>query len=153
MKQQKKSQKPIEIDAYLKYRCPNSKCNHTHWISLKEAQTKNFKIVCDSCDDIFKPKLVKDVIVKHHKKLNKPVETNVSNTEHIQNPIDNSPVISERLLTLCSKTLIDYGFTKKEAYDLLRQSYVINQTEQPFELIQHTLKMIGTINEPNIQTN
>lgn len=152
MKTQKKNQKPIEIDAYLKYRCPNVKCGYTHWLSLKEAQTKNFKIVCDSCDEIFRPKLIKDIAVKYHKKTKQPViETQIIEAQ--PETTTQTPIISERLLLLCSKTLMDYGFTKKEAYDLLKQSYVIHQTEQPFELIQNTLKMIGSIDEPNIQAN
>lgn len=154
MKMQTKNQKPIEVDAYLKYRCPNSKCGYTHWLSLKEAQTKNFKIVCDACDEIFKPKVIKDISIKYHKKIKPEVVETKPENNPIQEATDhNTPCISDRLLTLCSKTLIDYGFTKKEAYDLLKQSYILNQTDQPFELIQNTLKMIGSVNDPNIQTN
>ena len=152
MKTQKKNQKPIEIDAYLKYRCPNTKCGYTYWLSLKEAQTKNFRIVCDACEEIFRPKLIQELSIKYHKKI-KP---QVVETETVSDPppeTNNTPCISDRLLVLCSKTLTDYGFTKKEAYDLLKQSYILNQTDQPFELIQNTLKMIGSIDEPNIQTN
>ena len=58
MKTKKKTERPIEIDAHLKYKCPNDSCGYFHWLSLQEAQTKNFKIVCD-CGNVFKPKRIK----------------------------------------------------------------------------------------------
>lgn len=153
MKNKKKILKPIEIDAHLKYRCPNSKCGYEHWINLIESQTKNFKIVC-YCGDILRPKQVKNIKVKYVLKP-KPITTNIVKQEQelvkepepeVENPI------SERLLLICSKTLTDYGFTKKEAFDLLKQSYIQNPTEQPLELINNTLLLIGKINDTDQQT-
>lgn len=147
-----KNQKPIDIDAHLKYRCPNVRCNSDIWLTLKEAQTKNFKVVCDYCDTIFKPKRIVKIKIEYYKKskiITNSIETPIEQKIEIQ-----QPQISERLLTLCSKTLMDYGFTKQEAHDLLRQNYILNPTEQPFELIQNTLKTLGNIiNDTDQKTN
>lgn len=146
IKKIQKNQKPTDIDAHFKYKCPNPKCHCDIWLSLKETQTKNFKVVCDSCDTIFKPKRIKNIKINYQKKskiISSPILMETEKQE-----LKPQPQISERLLTLCSKTLMDYGFTKEESYDLLRQNYILNPTEQPFELIQNTLKTLGnTIND------
>lgn len=148
----KKTLKPIEIDAHLKYRCPNSKCGQEHWLNLIESQIKNFKIVC-SCGDILKPKQIKNIKVKYVVK-HIPQQNNIQETITPEQPepqIENP--ISERLLLICCKTLTDYGFTKKEAFDLLKQSYIQNPTEQPLELINNTLVLIGKLDDTDQQTN
>lgn len=146
-----KNQKPIDIDAHLKYRCPNIKCNGDTWLSLKETQIRNFKVVCDYCNKIFKPKRIAHIKIKYYKNV-KPIDQ-VSEIIIETKTESQQPQISERLLTLCSKTLTDYGFTKQEAHDLLRQNYILNPTEQPFELIQNTLKTLGNIHDTDKTTN
>lgn len=149
----KKSLKPIEIDSYFKYRCPQTNCGQNHWLTLKESQTKNFKIVCD-CGEILKPKRIDKIKIKFYTKL-KPKKEECIKEENppqkIEEICDNP--ISDRLLVICSKTLMDYGFTSKEARSLLKQSYVLNPTENPLELINNTLTIIGDISDATIETN
>ena len=57
-----KDLEPVDCDLSLIYRCP--KCNIEHWLSLNEARTKNFKVVCD-CDAIFRVKRVKGIKIKY----------------------------------------------------------------------------------------
>lgn len=150
----KKNQKPIEIDAYLKYKCPNSSCGYNHWLTLKETQTKNFKVVCD-CGSVFKPKQIHKIKIKYYSDPIIPevkTETVVTQQESEQ-PIRPEPQIPEKMLKICSKTLIDYGFTQKEAHNLLRQSFILQPTESPFELINNTLTMLGTLDDTNSKTN
>jgi hypothetical protein len=149
----KKSLKPIEVDAYFKYRCPQSNCGQNHWLTLKETQTKNFKIVCD-CGEILKPKRIDKIRIKFFTKTKTQKEepAKEENLPQKTEEIYDNP-ISERLLVICSKTLKDYGFTSKEAENLLKQSYVLNPTENPLELINNTLIMIGDISDSTIKTN
>lgn len=158
MKIKKKNQKPIEIDAHLKYRCPNPSCGYDHWLNLIESQTKNFKVVC-YCGQIFKPKQIDKIKIKYcitNKKQTKKEQTQTEPIESIQQPapvtVTQKP-ISERLLFICSRTLMNYGFTKSEAHELLKQSYILNPTEQPLELMNNTLIMIGKINDTDNKTN
>lgn len=145
----KKNQKPIEIDAYLKYRCPYLNCGQNHWLTLKESQTKKFKIVCD-CGNILIPKRIDKIKIKYvddKRNIIKEKSLIEAKQETIEAPIP------ERLLVICSKTLTDYGFTTNEAHSLLKQSYVLNPTDNPLELINNTLKIIGNIDNATTETN
>ena len=129
------NQKQIDTDAHFKYRCPN--CAYDFWISISEAKTKNFKIVCD-CGTVFSPKRIKKIKVifwedeTKEKKDKAPVIEEPKTTE-----------ISQQLLDKCTKTLITYGFTKEESDDLLRQAYSKNPIENSLDLIKQALKIIG----------
>lgn len=127
-----KKQKPIQIDAYFKYKCPDDNCGVTHWLTLKECQTKNFKVVCD-CGIVFKPKLIdklKIVYVKN-KKINTPEQI--------------TDIIPE-IIDVCSKLLIGYGFSEKESVDLIKKAYSENPTNSPSALIKHILQNLGEHN-------
>lgn len=130
------NQKQIDTDAHFKYRCPT--CAYDFWISINEAKTKNFKIVCD-CGTIFSPKRIKKIkviywedIIKDKKKEEAPL---------IEEP--KIKEISQQLLDKCTKTLITYGFTKEESHDLLRQAYSKNPIDNSLDLIKQALKIIG----------
>jgi hypothetical protein len=146
----KKNQKPIEIDAHFRYKCPNTNCGCTHWLTFKETQTKNFKVVCD-CGSIFKPKQIATIKIKYYQPIEPVIETNnpVIVTEPKIEPPKQEPQIPEKMLAICSKTLIDYGFTQKEAHNLLRQSFILNPTDSAFDLINYTLNMLGNIDDSN----
>jgi hypothetical protein len=125
-----KKQKPIAIDAYFKYKCPDDNCGLTHWLNLKECQTKNFKVVCD-CGVVFKPKLVDKLKVVYVKNKQKKKEDNQT-TEIIPEMID-----------CCSKLLIGYGFSESESIDLINKAYSENPTNSPSALIKHILQNLG----------
>jgi hypothetical protein len=59
--------KPTDIDYYLQYVCPNSLCKNHHWLTKKEAQVNNFKIVCD-CGEIFYSLPINKIKVLYKKK-------------------------------------------------------------------------------------
>lgn len=148
----KKNQKPIEVDSSLRYRCPKPDCGKDHWLSLKETQTKNFKVVC-YCGEVFRPQRIKKIKIVYYKPSYSPQKQETQISESIEEPKnsipDLAPKISDRLLELCSRTFMNYGFTKKEADDLLRQSYILHPTENAFELVNYTLKMIGSTDDTN----
>lgn len=133
----KKFQKPIDIDAHLKYICPNKVCGQYHWISLLETKTKNFRIVC-YCGTVFRPKLIKTIKIKYDENTRPSQEKSISDS--------NKQELTESMLNTCIDSLIDYGFTKQEASNLIKQAYIINPTDDQLELIKTALKSFGENN-------
>lgn len=118
----KKNQKPIEVEAHLRYKCPNIDCKFDHWISLKESATKNFRMVCE-CGQIFKPKIVKKIQIVYLE--------------------PEKPKLNEDYIDRCIEAIIDYGFTKTEARELITDIYTKNPDLEPIELIKIALKHFG----------
>jgi hypothetical protein len=119
-----KNQKPIESDIHLKYRC--NKCARDHWLSIKEASTKNFKIVCD-CGKVFGVRLVTGFKLRYSQKLVK---------KSIKIPVD--------LLDKSVKLLVGYGFTIQEATDSITKSYLENPNDDFASLVKQTLASMRT---------
>ncbi len=144
MKTKKRSLKPISLDAHFKYECPNTECTIQHWLSLKETQTKNFKVVCD-CGTVFQPKRISKIKILYSKPKTKkeiPVDTEIVNKkpesedrEVVKIPID--------LLDRSAKILSTYGFTDKEARELLVDAYDKIKTEDIGNLVKYTLETFG----------
>lgn len=132
----KKTQKPIEIDVHFKYRC--TKCSVDHWISLNQAKTKNYKIVCD-CGGVFKPKTIKkiSILYKETKKEQgkRPTES------------QNQSVLDSEVLNKCANVLVNYGFTQTESIELLQKSYHKYKTNNSADLIKLVLQSIGAKHE------
>lgn len=126
-----KNQKPIDIDAHFKYRCPNSSCCYDHWLSLKQVRTKNFKIVCD-CNTIFKPKQIQKIkILYYDKSKNKTATPITKNTQ---------TNISSDVLLQASNTLQSYGFTLAESQDLINKAIKTADIGDAGGLVRHILK-------------
>lgn len=131
---QKKIQKPIEIEAHLKYQCP--RCNQSHWLSLNEAKTKNFKIVCD-CKKVFIPKRIS--------KLDIVYSTNIKSKEKLVKPISESK-IDKALKDKCVKALIDCGFSSSESDDLIENAYSEINCDDPVSLVKKAISIFGVKN-------
>lgn len=127
-----KKPKPIECDIHLKYICPQ--CGQTHWLSFKESCAKHFKIVCD-CNNIFEVKRTKKIKLCFHRKKNKskPKKETRQNTDSSTNsiPLD--------LLNQCIDILMNYGFSKSEAKNIILKSYKNNPVNDLSNLIKQTL--------------
>ena len=136
MKKIWKNQKPIDTDAHFKYRCPDKDCGVDHWISLKQSQTKKFKIVCD-CGTILLPKRISRIKITYSTVNKKPIETPVSNIE-IAIPVD--------ILDSCANLLIGYGFTKDEAVNLITNAYEKCENKDPSSLIKFALQNLENSN-------
>jgi|688.fasta_scaffold454686_2 hypothetical protein len=136
-----KIQKPIEIDAHLKYRC--HKCGWDHWVSLNQSKTKNYKVVCD-CGTVFSPKRIKNLTINYRIRKKK-IESISQNTEtiivdqvqHIKHSINSET------LEKCSLLLIKYGFTKAEAKNLITDSYNKIGSDNISVLFKDILQSIG----------
>jgi uncharacterized protein YbcC (UPF0753/DUF2309 family) len=137
----KKNQKPIEIDAHFKYRCPKSNCGFDHWLSLKECQTKDFKIVCD-CGFVFKPKKISKI---------KIVYSDIKLADNKEQPakIIEKPKIPVDFKNDCGKLLISYGFTKEEAISLCEKAFEKNPVNSSGLLIKYILQNLEQLNVNN----
>jgi hypothetical protein len=138
-KKKKKSQKPIEIDLHLKYRCPNPKCGFFHWLSLLETKTQGFKMVC-TCGTVFSPKKIQKVSIKYatvKKKKEIPQPT------HQTEDKSKKQEINQELLDKCTNVLSIYGFTNKEVEPVIIQAYKNSPTEDCITLVKATLKLLG----------
>jgi hypothetical protein len=137
MKKIWKNQKPIDIDAHFKYRCPDKDCGYDHWISLKQSQTKKFKIVCD-CGTVFIPKRISKIKVLYESvesSSNKqPTEKNIS----VEIPVET--------LDSCVNLLTGYGFTKSEAIDLIKNAYIKCENKESSNLIKFALQNLENFN-------
>lgn len=137
----KKSLKPIDTDIHLKYRCTNKSCEQDHWLSIKEAKTKNFKIVCD-CGLVFKPKLVNKIKILY-KSYKPKIQKEKIQHQTIPQAQEQKIEIDIDLLQKCAKVLIGYGFTSEESETLIKQSYTKNPTNDIASIIKNVLESIG----------
>ncbi len=101
-----KNQKPVSLDVHLKYICPNKECGNEHWLSLGEAKTNRFKIVCN-CSTIFEPQTISKIHIKYK-------------TPKITKKIAEIPNV---ILDQVSDILISYGFSKEEAVNKVKKAY------------------------------
>lgn len=145
MKITKKKQKPIEYDCHFKYRCPQAKCGYDHWISLNQAKTKNYKIVCD-CGFVFQPKRIKTIKAIFFEtetgSFDKKTTKSVTAEKQIQEPLTRSdpPEIPITILNKSTDILLSYGFLKEEAELLLKSAYTKSQISDCGKLIKFTLE-------------
>lgn len=133
MKTKKKNLKPTNIDCHLKYRCPDNNCGYDHWISFKEAKTKNFIVVCD-CGNTFKVKTVKKIKLIYNQIEIKRID---------EQPEDKNSKIPLELLDRCAKMMVGFGFTINESKTLLSDFYDKNKIDDPISLVKNTISNIG----------
>ena len=165
LKKKVQSQKPIEHDIHLKYKCPT--CDQHHWLAFREAKTKNFKVVCD-CNTVFKVKRISAFKIKYQlenksfeiEKTKKevappvvapivvppvvvpPVVAPIVVAPIVVPPVVAPPQIPLELLNKACKLFITYGFTQKESILLLKSSYEKNPVDDYSALIKNTLELI-----------
>jgi len=155
----KKNQKPIELDAQFRFICPNIDCGFDHWLTLKQCQTKNFKVVCD-CGNVFKPKQIINVKIQYKNKIKKQdydQKHDNSQEKIVHQPvIENNvtikpvkPVISEYLKTASIKLLCNYGFTELESENLVSKAFSKNPVDNVSIFVKYIIENIQTLEENN----
>lgn len=137
-----KNQKPIDTDIHLKYRCSEPDCGCEHWLSLKETQTKKFRVVCE-CGLVFQPKAIKNVKIIFAKK--KPQVIVPVKPQTIPKNIE----IPKDIQEYCIGKLIGYGFTTNEALTFSARAYTKCQTTNATLLLKYILTNLGELNESN----
>lgn len=136
----------------------------SHWLFLRETQTSGFMIVCE-CGEVYKIKTIDKVIIKYKDCKPKPnVKEKIIVSEPVVEAVENLPIetikesepileqvkhiIPDDLLEKTSDSLINYGFTKTEAKELISETYATNPENNPVELIKICLSNI-TIGDNN----
>lgn len=128
--------KPIDYDISYKYICPNTKCNATHWLFLREAKIKGFRVVCE-CGTIFGIKRILKVKTLYKKKP----EKNSTDPKKEQISLD--------IQTKCVKLLVGYGFTDSEAIGMTNLAFEKNPTNNAGLLVKYILQNLETLNVSN----
>lgn len=101
-----KNLKSIECVADLRYRC--SSCGVDHWVSIKEAKTPGFIIVCD-CSSLLKVKVIKDIKIVYHEDA--VIQQNNSSLATVV-VIEKT---DEKIIKQACSALNTYGFTAQES--------------------------------------
>lgn len=125
---------PVGADVYLKYMCPNTDCGDIHWITLKESKTKNYRIVCDVCGKVYRPKRVEsfNLAYKEEKQQEQKQENKPEEAEFIKDAVD---------------TLIKFGFSKYESEEMINQQWEKSKSTNPATLVKMALNFFGVSNE------
>lgn len=144
IKHKKKNLKPIDMSVSLIYRCPS--CSNQHWLSLNQAKTKKFIVVCD-CNHVFKVKPVRSLKVIYQKsdKITKVENSSKVSTE----TIEAKPVVAQipqQLLDSCTQILKQYGFTSSECSTLITDCYNSNPKYTAAEIIKLCISKLGEKN-------
>lgn len=150
IKHKKKNLKPINYSVNFIYSCPS--CSLEHWLSLKETQTKGFKVVCD-CGVVFRVRLIKDIKILYDTKKPKPQPTSTVIKQEFPKEAEikeikveqPKPKIESNLLNKCSSILINYGFTKEESDNLIISAFEKNPMNNCTELVKYTISNIGDL--------
>lgn len=137
LKTKLKIQKPTNLEVSLKYICPNINCRFDHWLFLREAQAKNFKIVCD-CGTIFKPKRIKNIEIVYAVK--ESIEKTVDEQESSVT-IDEHPDCVRRAINI----MVSLGYSKEDAQSHVLEIFTKEKIEDPGVLVKKAVLNIGGI--------
>lgn len=149
---------PQKVDAQLLYVCPDTDCRMEHWLSMKQVKTPGFMVVCDFCDTVFTPRLVKSVTLNFlevdppKQRPSAPTPTppvvSVTPAEPIKNKI--KEVVTETIkakprdfLKEAKETLIHFGFHKHEADEMIEAEYKKTKSSSPVQLVKGALDFLG----------
>jgi hypothetical protein len=170
----KRSLKPIDNDVHLKYRC--TECSIDHWLSLREAQTSGFIIVCE-CGSVFRVKTVAKIVLKYKDKKPKKIEQESLNPTTVVPPtieleeevieikieekisvieepqIIEKPIIPDNMLQSSCDVLVNYGFTVTEAKELIRKTYSDNPADSIGAIITNCLKTLKIGDNEDVAIN
>lgn len=138
-----KNLKPTEYNITYKYTCPE--CQGEHWISELQASVNGFVIVCE-CETALRIKTIKSITKNYVRTKSKPTSTNNQKSEkqEARQIIDNMP---KDLLNKAAGVFVGYGYTEKEAKELLVKAYIEFGITDCWELVKKTLETIGKNNE------
>lgn len=139
MKTKIKTQKPKEYEVSFRYVC--KKCEASHWLFLRETQTKNFKIVC-SCSNVIRPKRIKDISINYENKAEVLGQTKT------QTPCENTPYppvpkVPIDTMEQCVRILESYGYSRVESTDIVNKSYFSLLVDDVKTIIEYGLKTFG----------
>ena len=141
---------PFGADITFKYKCPNTECSFEHYVTYKESKTKNFKVVCDICDTVFTPKQIKSITINYEKPKPTPIpieEKQKLLSTYFRNKPKNEKQKQEEkekhFIEEAIITLNHFGFSQKEAKELVREEYIKSGESNPAKLVKLCLDFFG----------
>lgn len=162
MKKKKKNKiltlKPVSKDIYYEYICSQCGCNH--WITHREASSKNFRIICD-CEAIIKPQRIIDTKIIYAKPKHRKNDSSVTTGQRRLNP-STDPVIKEtngqenntacavaetsllKIQQQAANIMSQYGYTIEEAMRIIINCDEKNEVKT---LVKEALTKIGKEHE------
>lgn len=140
-----RNSKPTALDIHLKYLCAG--CGSEHWISIKENQTKGFKIVCYMCDIVIEPKVLKKIDMIYEGE--KPAEV-VSEPAEPSEPSKKEPL---NTIQRCAVNLVSYGFDEDEAKLLAEKAYEKYKIDDVVDLVKKIIFDFGAITDEQPATS
>ncbi|HUU87218.1 MAG TPA: hypothetical protein VMX17_05645 [Candidatus Glassbacteria bacterium] len=130
---------PVEADIHLKYKCPS--CGSENWLSYKETKIQDFKVFCEICENILTPKPVKSITVnfieQQQKQQEQKQQQKKEEAKQTENDLD---FISE-----AENVLIGFGFTKREAKEMIALEYKKTGEKNPAKLVKFSLDLLGAL--------
>lgn len=100
--------KPISADINFQYSCPH--CDNTFWLSFAETKTENYIAVCDVCQKPSSPTLIKNI---------KVIFDNSHKTQEESQDAEEETKMPKDIYDTCVNSLMQYGYTNKEAKSLV----------------------------------
>ena len=128
--------KPVNYDLYLEYHCPD--CGISHWLTLRESQTKGFKVVC-VCDCVFGVKRINDIYIKYARKKSdiKP-EAKDNSTKDLLD--------KDNLYRKCIATLSQYSFSEEEIGDIVKNTIDSDESSAIVDIVKACITKFGEKN-------
>lgn len=139
---QTKNLKPISVDAQFKYRCINPDCGSEHWLFLNQVKVKGFKLACD-CGAVYKIRQIEKIRIRYVKKPQKPQESQSYCSTQLNSA--SAPKAQPEYIKKAYKILENYGFSNKEAIELVNKAYDLTKCDNPLLLVKDAIKIFGGI--------
>lgn len=124
--------RPIEVDAHLKYSCPE--CSSFHWVSVKAARVPNYIMVCETCGSASFVETIRELNIVYRKE---PTESSGSEKE----------TIPKKLLSICLKSMKAYGYDADKSISAIEIAYKETGSSDPLVIVKNATKQfIGAEN-------
>jgi DNA-directed RNA polymerase subunit RPC12/RpoP len=138
-------QKPKRFEGHLVYACPECECDN--YITLSEAMTEGFMIVCPDCNSILRPQFVTKMKVYYDEKKVPPVP---KQTQPVFNTPESRPEKSEPMPKLedfdpsnNNNILPDHDYMQDSKFTPLENTFEINVlTDEQIYAITESVKVL-----------
>lgn len=118
-----KTKKPIDLDVSLKYTCD---CGLSHWLFLREAQTENFKVVCE-CGEQFSPAIISKIDILYNEGMAKPCKK----------------PLSDSVIKSCVDLLLTYGYSNEESITAINKAVDNLDSDNISEILKYAMSTFG----------
>jgi hypothetical protein len=139
---------PVDLDAHFKYICPG--CGVNHWVSLREAKTKGFIIVCD-CYVTFSVRTISKISIeysdttnKHNKKVKSKNQNSIIEQKKVETKKQEQRTYAIDFLDECAKMLVGLGYTRSEVKEIIAKTKEKNTNlDSTTDFIKYAINNFG----------